>query len=100
LKNVDAWVRFLRSAPDSTTSTVPYPLTQFVKDNSNGVLAAVILEYQSSIAWGRAAEEQIDALFVSSNWFDEVGYGAESGRVLSDRLDGAAGAPVAVVSHA
>jgi hypothetical protein len=27
IKNADSWVRLLRAAPNSTTSTVPYPLT-------------------------------------------------------------------------
>ena len=99
LKDADSWVRFLRASPHSRTSTVPYPLTQFVKDNSTGVLSAVVLEYQSGMAWGRDAEEQVNASFVSSNWFEEIGYGAEHGRVLRDALDTRAGAPVAVLSH-
>jgi predicted permease len=99
IKNADAWVRFLRAAPNSTTTTLPYPLTQFVKDNHNGVLAAVIVEYQSDLAWGRDAEEQVNASFVSSNWFDETGYGAEHGRVLSETIDDRADAPVVVVSY-
>ncbi len=77
---------------------MPYPLTQFVKEHNNGVLASVVLEYQSGMAWGRDAEEQVNASFVSSNWFDEIGYGAAHGRVLSDALDTRAGAPVVVLS--
>ena len=99
LKDADSWVRFLRAAPQSTTSTVPYPLTQFVNDHNDGVLASVVLEYQSSIAWGRDAEQQIQASFVSNNWFAEVGYGAEHGRVLSEAVDARADAPVVVLSH-
>jgi predicted permease len=99
IKNADSWVRFLRAAPNSTTTTVPYPLTQFVNENNNGVLAAVILEYQSGLAWGRNAEEQVNASFVSTNWFDETGYGAEQGRVLNDALDTSASAPAVVVSY-
>jgi predicted permease len=99
VKHAESWVRFLRAAPHSTTSTVPYPLTQFVNDNNNGVLAAVILEYQSDLAWGREAEDEITASFVSTNWFDETGYGAAHGRVLSDALDGRADAPAVVLSH-
>ena len=98
LKDPNSWVRFLRAAPHSRTSTVPYPLTQFVKEHNNGVLASVVLEYQSGMGWGRDAEEQVNASFVSSNWFDEIGYGAAHGRVLSDGLDTGAGAPVVVVS--
>ena len=99
VRDAASWVRFLRSAPNSTTSTVPYPLTQFVKDNNNGVLASVVLEYQSDVAWGRDAEEQVTASFVSGNWFDEIGYGAAHGRVLGDAVDTASGAPVVVLSY-
>lgn len=98
-KNKDSWVRLLRTTPHSSTSTVPYPLTQYIKDNNNGVLASVVLEYQPGLAWGRDAEQQIDAKFVSSNWFEEIGYGALYGRVLSDGLDGRADPPVIVLSY-
>jgi predicted permease len=99
INDADSWVKLLRATPNSTTSTVPYPLTQFVKENNNGVLASVVLEYQSNMAWGRDAEDQVNASFVSSNWFDELGYGAAHGRVLSDALDTRAGTPVVVLSH-
>ena len=99
LKDADSWVRLLRASPHSRTSTVPYPLTQFVKDSSAGVLASVVLEYQSGMGWGRDAEEQVNASFVSSNWFEEIGYGAAHGRVLSDALDTRAGEPVVVLSY-
>jgi predicted permease len=99
VKDASSWVRFLRAAPNSTTSTVPYPLTQFVEENNNGVLASVVLEYQSNIAWGRGAEEQVTASFVSSNWFDEMGYGAAHGRVLSEAIDVPVGTPVVVLSY-
>jgi predicted permease len=99
VKDASSWVRFLRAAPNSTTSTVPYPLTQFVKENNNGVLASVVLEYQSNIAWGRDAEEQVTASFVSSNWFDEMGYGAAHGRVLSEAIDVPVATPVVVLSY-
>ena len=99
LKDADSWVRFLRAAPDSTTSTVPYPLAQFVKDH-NSVLAAVTVETTESVAWGRDAAEQIRASFVSANWFDEIGYGPLHGRMLSDALDTSADVPAVVLSHA
>jgi predicted permease len=98
-KNKESWVRFLRAAPNSTSSTVPYPLTQFVKENNGGVLASVVLEYQSNLSWGRDAGEQINASFVSSNWFDEIGYGALHGRVLSEPIDTRTDAPAIVLSH-
>jgi len=98
VKDTDPWVRLLRSAPNSTTTTVPYPLTQFVKDH-NSVLAAVTVQHGSSLAWGRDAGEPINALFVSANWFDEVGYGPLHGRVLSEALDARADTPVVVLGY-
>jgi len=56
VKDADSWVRFLRAAPGSTTSTVPYPLAEFVKEH-NSVLAGVTVETTESVAWGRDAAE-------------------------------------------
>jgi predicted permease len=98
LKDADSWVRFLRAAPGSTTSTVPYPLAQFVKEH-NSVLAGVTVESTESVAWGRDAAEQIRASFVSASWFDEIGYGPLHGRVLSDALDTRADVPAVVLSY-
>jgi predicted permease len=98
IKNADSWVRFLRAAPDSTTSTVPYPLAQFVKEHNN-VLAAVVVESASSIAWGRDAAEQIRASFVSANWFAEAGYGPLHGRLFNEASAASDGVPAIVVSH-
>jgi macrolide transport system ATP-binding/permease protein len=97
LKNVDSLVRFLRSAPNSTTSAVPYPLAQFVEDN-NTALAAVLLETSGTMAWGRDAGEEVKASFVSANWFDELGYGPLHGRMLSKSLDARADIPSVVLS--
>jgi predicted permease len=98
LKNVDSLVRFLRYAPGSSTSAVPYPLAQFVKDN-NTALAAVLVETSGTMAWGRDAGEQVNASFVSANWFDELGYGPLHGRMLSESLDASAGDPSVVLAY-
>ena len=98
MKDADSWVRLLRSAPNSTTSTVPYPLAQFVNDH-NSVLASVTVETTESVAWGRDAAEQVRGSFVSANWFDELGYGPLHGRVLSDALDSSADIPAVVLSY-
>lgn len=97
LKNVDSLVRFLRSAPDSTTSAVPYPLAQFIEGN-NTALAAVLLETSATMAWGRDAGEEVHASFVSANWFDELGYGPLHGRMLSESLDARAEIPSVILS--
>lgn len=99
IQNVDSWVRFLRSAPESTSTSVPYPLAEFVKDH-NTSLAAVMVEATEGVAWGRDAADRIGASFVSTNWFSEVGYGAAEGRVFSDALDAASDVPSIVLGHA
>ena len=99
IKDADSWVRFLRAAPNSTTSTLPYALTQFVKEH-NDVLAGITVESRAEIAWGRDASQQINASFVSPNWFDEAGYGPLHGRVLSETIDVTADAPSIVLGYA
>ena len=98
IKNADSWVRFLRSAPDSTTTAVPYPLAEFVRDH-NGVLAAVLVESSGSVGWGREAADQIGASFVSTNWFSELGYGALDGRMITDSLDATSDVPSVVLGY-
>lgn len=98
VKNVDSVARFLRSAPNSTSSSVPYPLTQFVKEHGNA-LAAVMVESSDNVAWGPDAADRITASFVSTNWFSELGYGPAHGRVFSDALDATSEAPAIVLGH-
>jgi hypothetical protein len=74
-------------------------VTEFVKANPS-VLSAVLVEAQSRIAWGPDAADQIEALFVSANWFEEIGYGPLLGRLFSEAVDGSSGAePGAVLAH-
>ena len=98
IKDADSWVRFLRSAPESTTTAVPYPLAEFVRDH-NSVLAAVIVESSGNVAWGRDAADQIGASFVSTNWFSELGYGAVHGRMFADSLDAISDVPSVVLGY-
>jgi predicted permease len=98
IKNADSWVRFLRSAPESTTTSVPYPLAEFVKDH-NSVMAAVIVESSGNVAWGRDGADQIGASFVSTNWFSELGYGPMEGRMLADSLDATSDVPPVVLGY-
>ena len=105
IKNADSWVRFLRAAPDSTTTSVPYPLAEFVRDH-NSVLSAVLVESSGNVAWGRDAADQIQASFVSTNWFSELGYGPVEGRmfpaegwIFNDSLDTTTDVPSVVLGY-
>jgi hypothetical protein len=90
--------RFHRVGPHSSSTSVPYPVAEFVEHN-NAVLASVMVEAGSTIAWGSDAAEQIEASFVSTNWFDELGYGPLLGRVLRDDIDRTAGIPSVVLGY-
>lgn len=97
--DVDTLVRFDRVSRQFSSNGVPYPATQFVRAN-NTVLSAVLTSHAADVAWDGDSNDRLDALYVSANWFGELGYSAAQGRVFSELLDGHPGAPAAaVVSH-
>ena len=96
IKAAESWARFLDAHPHGSRSSVPYQLAEFVKANTD-VLAAVLVEERASTAWGLDAAEQIDATFVSANWFDELGYGPLHGRVLTEAIDTSSDIPSVVL---
>jgi macrolide transport system ATP-binding/permease protein len=98
IRSVSSWARFVDAEPEGTTTTVPYPLAEFVKANSN-VLAAVLVESGASVGWGKDAREQVDCSFVSANWFEETGYGPLYGRLLTESIDTRSDIPSIVVSY-
>lgn len=97
LKNPETLARFRRQAPNSSTSTVPYPIIQAVAQDGS-VLSAVLVEYFAPVVWGKELAA-ISAVFVSPNWFSELGATAAAGRLFGEGIDNAASDPVAVVSH-
>lgn len=50
--------------------------------------------------WADDPNDRVDALYVSANWFTELGYRAEVGRVFVEADERAGAVPVVVVSHA
>lgn len=93
----DTLARFTRNAPGDTSGTVAYTLTQAVS-RDNTVLSAVLVESMAPMQWGDETNA-VNALFVSSNWFTELGAPMASGRAFSPDHDGAASPIVAVVNH-
>jgi predicted permease len=89
--------KFKRRSPGSSSSTVPYALAKFV-EQSNSVFSAVLFESTATVVWGKELLPSI-ALFVSPNWFAELGGTASQGRLFSESIDTAQSPPVAVVSH-
>ena len=98
IKSAESWARFHRAMKNGTSTAVPYPVAEFVRDH-NDVLDAVLMEASGDITWGRDADEEIDASFVSTNWFDELGYGPLHGRVFSDALDARNAEPSVVIGY-
>ena len=99
VESPETLARFYRRAPHSSTTSVPYPLIQFV-ERHNTALSAVLAEMSSAVAWGPDAVEQVDLSLVSPNWFAELGAGAAHGRLFSAAADGRADSPpVAVLGY-
>ena len=96
VKSPETLARFYRQEPRGGNSSLPYPLTQFIKQH-NTALSAVLVEAGSTVAFGEAAAESIDLSLVSTNWFEELGYGALHGRVFSEHIDAQPDAPPAVI---
>ena len=96
IESPESWARFLYAERRGSSTAVPYPVAKFVETH-NSVLEAVLIEAGSSIAWGRNAEQEVEASFVSSNWFDELGYGPLHGRLFHDAFDATADIPSVVV---
>ena len=96
LKNPETLARFRRQAPHSSTTTIPYPITQAVAADRS-VLSAVLVEYFAPVAWGRELATAT-AMFISPNWFSELGATASAGRLFGEGIDTASSDPVVVIS--
>jgi predicted permease len=96
--DLDTLVRFDRITKRFSSNGIPFPATQFIRDH-NDVLSAVLTSSASDVVWGDDPNDRLDALYVSANWFAELGYGAARGRVFMEAVDERPDAdPVIVVS--
>ena len=89
--------RFTRNAPGDRSGTVAYQITQAVA-RENPVLSAVLVVAFTAMRWGDEMHG-VGTLFVSPNWFSELGATMAEGRAFSPSIDSAASATVAVVNH-
>ena len=97
--DLDTLVRFDRVTKQFSSNGIPYPATQFIRQH-NGVLSAVLTSTASDVVWGDDPNDRLNALYVSANWFGELGYGAALGRVFGEAQDERSDdGPVIVVSH-
>lgn len=96
--DLDTLVRFDRVAKRFRSNGIPFAATQFIRDH-NEVLSAVLTSHASDVVWADDPNDRLDALYVSANWFAELGYGAALGRVFVDADERPDAEPVIVVSH-
>ena len=98
VKDPTTLVRFQRRGPTFSSSGLPYPATQFIRQH-NDVLAAVLTEAQSDVVWEQDTARKVAVSFVSANWFDELGYKPSLGRLFTETIDERVdAAPVVVVA--
>src|SRR5215475_7102677 len=97
VRGVESIVEFVRMSPRRFFSgPIPFAAAQFIHDNNNGVLSAVLTQDRWKTVLFSDSEEPISARFVSSNWFDELGYGALQGRLFHETVDDPPGASAVV----
>jgi predicted permease len=97
--DLDTLVRFDRVSRRFSSNGIPYPATQFIRQH-NTVLTAVLTSSATDVVWADDPNDRVDALYVSANWFSELGHHAALGRVFSNAIDEAPGAdPAVIVSH-
>ncbi len=93
----DSLVRFGRHAPGRASTQIPYPMAAFYREHTR-TLSAVLAVKSSSLSLD-GDERPANTLFVTSNFFEELGATPVHGRLLN-AADGRADAPPAVVlSH-
>lgn len=99
VKSPATLVRFDRRGKNFQSNGVPYPATQFIRAH-NSVLAAVLTSSRGSAVLDEDETSRLSALYVSANWFHELGHGPALGRVFVESLDERADAHAnVVISH-
>ena len=91
-------LRFHRRGQTQYAFAVPYPEAAFFRDHSR-TLSAVIGVNTTSVSI-EGEEKQVNASFVTANFFRELGGASSLGRVLDPARDEASGAgPIVVLGH-
>ncbi len=91
-------VHFLRSAPGNFADNFQYPEVAFYAEHSTKLSAVIALNITTLALEGE--QKQLNANFVTANFFSELGAGAALGRLLDPARDVAANAePVVALSY-
>jgi len=98
VRNVETLVELGRLSA-RTGQPLSYPAAEFIRSNHTALKTILLSNRWKTATWG-GSEDSLSVRFVSSNWFDELGYGAASGRLFHETVDDRADAqPVVVVSY-
>src|SRR5262245_35913824 len=87
VRDIDSLVRFRWESKNGRSRNVPYKAIDVFRAH-NTVLSSILVAYPT-VAFLGDTSQRFQTLFVSSNWFDELGYGAELGRVFQAGVDDA-----------
>ena len=97
VRDPDTLVRFGRLAPGRASTQIPYPMAAFYREHSRTLSA--ILAVKSSSLNLENDDRPADTLFVTSNFFDELGATPLHGRLINSADARPDAPPVVVVSH-
>lgn len=90
-------VSIQRRSPENTTPGVPYASIAYYRDHAKSFSAVMETMHGAPMVLNQG-EKRVSATFVSSNYFSELGAAAATGRLFDAGHDGAASAPVCVLS--
>jgi predicted permease len=98
VRDPESIFRFQRLSPNSFSSDLPYPEMAFIRDHSK-TLSAVLAQNDSRLAV-EGEEKQLNAAFVTGNFFRELGAEFSMGRAPGDAQGDAQGdAPEVAISY-
>jgi predicted permease len=90
-------VRIQRRSPENTNPSVPYASIVYYRDNAKS-LSTVLATMRAAPMVLNQDEQRVNATFVSSNYFSELGDSAATGHLFDAARDDSASAPVCVLS--
>jgi predicted permease len=98
VREPDTLVHLYRRSPQSTSTTFAYPAFDFYRRHG-GRLASPMARVTASVSIGEGDGRRATAVFVSGNYFPEMGGAPLAGRLLAPADDDRASPPSAVVSE-
>ena len=95
LRDPDTLVQLKRQSPQNSADSMPYPTAIYYRDHAR-TLSAVLTQMSGRLELDPDGKD-LSAVYVSANYFKELGASAAYGRLLDPALDGAPSTAPAVV---